>query len=408
MRKQCIYEKFIPCRGPGCAHSSRTRLRNENIGCMLDLFLEKEPYAEEFERSIQELVREDTFDNQFSLMPIEFVENAIKFWKNLDTDIFFTGFTDANNNPEMRNLLWTYLRKGFELERLVDIPLPKNTDHQIRSSSLYSSCAIQQLLSNLDDRKVAEHFNEKYIENELSRIGTWEHHICLDQGDFPSLFHNNNWSPPGSRNNTEKTILYRQKIYANNYIGVKGHADASWILKRGDHVRAILIYDQKHRMASQTEVPGILWQLLSYAIGISQCLSIDPDFYVLISGKRPFKDPNELNYDLENYRSPVLKFTIIQADRHNEKLREFYEQVYRSYISQSKILYDYDAVMEYKARMEKTKENGCTSCGYNRDRDCFSKQICDLIFANMQPEQLLSTKLLELIGARSPDYHLPV
>ncbi|MBD3259996.1 hypothetical protein GF371_05220 [Candidatus Woesearchaeota archaeon] len=224
------------------------------------------------------------------------------------------------------------LAKGKD--KIQPFPMPdflQSEFFQLRGSAPSSptKCHVQRVCG-----KLREDYKNLFPEFDMTISGNITHHISNTQPEDRSIHFVHNFckmleeivgleAPARREEYCERELDYRFKI-GENWVTVRGHADA--ILKMGDH---LVIADFKRKVRGKYESPGVVLQLLTYALSVLQYNSKQgrnkfPFEYpmYLMTIKRPYPPDKADKKRQQPYHITVIHENDPELTRLRETLRE--------------------------------------------------------------------------------------
>ncbi|MBW3018340.1 hypothetical protein KY325_04215 [Candidatus Woesearchaeota archaeon] len=343
--------------------------------CMYDYLLTQNP------REI-EIWREDLLDQGWSCAGIE--AHIINLNSGIDNDVV--------NREGYRIGSWKHATGKDKIQPFTMPDFLQSEFFQLRGSapSAPSKCHVQRVCG-----KLAEYYKNQFPEFDMTISGNITHRISNTQPEDPNIkFVHNHCSmlaqmvglenPVRRDEYCEKELDYVFTVGENQII-VRGHSDA--ILKMGEH---LVVADFKRKVRGKYESPGIVLQLLTYALSVLQYnkklgrekFPFQFPLY-LITIKRPYPPDKADRKRQQAYHITAIHERDPELVRLRETLRE-------NYSIEKVLAHNPDEVIKLIQYMD--SYGVCLGTNKKGAYPCFNRHIC-LGLEEQYREECLMEKL---------------
>ncbi|MEK6973645.1 MAG: hypothetical protein AABW41_00135 [Nanoarchaeota archaeon] len=281
--------------------------------CNNNFFSEKEA------KSV-ELLKKQAADMHFGIKGIETI--LVELMSGKDFDVV---------DSSRRHYSWRNEIKGKQIVLTPRFEVPSQLD--IRSSSFYNDSVIGRFIGMY-----------KYLfpitvkPNEFAEFGTLMHKIMFSQPDI-NYKHNELLQLIGFPVTNRQEYCERPVLYTNDGINVLGHFDASFLLQNGSEADIVVLDAKRSRKFPYAKL-GYKYQLLSYALGIKNGLSLNPDNYYLILINRPFEIDLEKNPSILKGLHKSQEYTIIKVPNNDPFIERLNSRIEEVYLEDQRLLND--------------------------------------------------------------------
>ncbi len=265
-------------------------------------------YFSSLDKESLTILRDDTKKFHFGIEGIETIVHELMAGR--DFDVF---------DPNYIHKSWVHEVQGKELRLTPKFDVAEEKD--MRPSGFSRKGPVSRFIGIYKDN-----FPVQFENSREAISGNILHEIMFKQkGPYK---HNKILESVGLPETGREFYCEKPSLYQHNGVRLLGHFDSSFLLDED-----IVILDAKRSRKTPYPRFGYRYQLLAYALGIKNCLNLNPRNYYLTLINRPFEEELPENpAELEGLHKPQ-EFTIIKVPSDssfiqslNSKIEEQFEE----------------------------------------------------------------------------------